>query len=156
GETGCNVNGDCANNVCVTFETPPDPTSNMCSASCVRTTDCTALNPQYGCVMGRNSSFCVRICSQTSDCAGFGVDWSCIPSKTVDNGYRNFCGVFKNEVAGVTCLDNAQCAKGMCNGAWCVDPCVHDADCGQYAKCLNAGSNVCFPNCTADADCLIY
>jgi hypothetical protein len=106
------------------------------------------------------------VCAHDDDCA------SPLVCTFVTGGpvLETHCGAaHAGSAAGAPCSTGATCARGLCNGGQCADPCVDNNDCtaGQICGTSSITVNgtggvldVCGPNfdlpptaCTHDADC---
>ena len=61
---------------------------------------------------------------------------------------------------GDPCANGELCETGMCGALWCTRSCSSDVDCGTNSRgysnvcgVTGAGDSLCFPGCTAQADC---
>ncbi len=153
--SACTMNAECLTGLCLSV---PGYSGMYCSTACNMSTTCQQLSPDFWCIAGQGANFCQPNCNTSADCQAIGPDWSCDNIPDIEGLLHGVCGVFKNLPEGYECKDNAQCANGTCNGAFCSAACINDAACGQYAKCLltQDQSYRCFPNCNNNNNCAVY
>jgi len=115
--------------------------TNQRCEECLTSADCPAALPV--CEAGRIGRECFE-CLLSTDCP------TERPHCVLDS---EVVKVFDPSLGGACkeCLEDADCATGVCIYFECVPLCSTDADCGPFEACESA---VCVPvECTVDADC---
>lgn len=78
---------------------------------------------------------CLERCSSDGDCRAFGT--ACVASQVNATFFLHLCRAETGFSTGQMCLNNDQCASGLCNRYRdeCQVPCCSQADCGAQEIC---------------------